>query len=115
MNLEDRITALRHELLEGKRVPEDESQYKKYFIEKNTQVRGYSFTVNEAAIRKARAYYGYFALVSNAKMDAITALETYRNRDLVEKAFGNLKEKLNLRRMLVSSEQNLSGKLSSSL
>lgn len=111
MNLEDRITALRHELLEGKRVPEDESQYKKYFIEKNTQVRGYSVTVNEAAIRKARAYYGYFALVSNAKMDAITALETYRNRDLVEKAFGNLKEKLNLRRMLVSSEQSLSGKL----
>ena len=44
-------------------------------------------------------------------MDAITALETYRNRDLVEKAFGNLKEKLNLRRTLVSSETSLSGKL----
>ena len=44
-------------------------------------------------------------------MDAITALETYRNRDLVEKAFGNLKEKLNLRRALVSSETGLSGKL----
>ena len=44
-------------------------------------------------------------------MDAITALETYRNRDLVEKAFGNLKEKLNLRRALVSSETSLSGKL----
>ena len=55
--------------------------------------------------------YGYFALVSNVKMDAITALETYRNRDLVEKAFGNLKEKLNLRRALVSSETSLSGKL----
>ncbi len=53
----------------------------------------------------------YFALVSNVKMDAITALETYRNRDLVEKAFGNLKEKLNLRRALVSSETSLSGKL----
>ena len=44
-------------------------------------------------------------------MDAIYALETYRNRDLVEKAFGNLKERLNLRRALVSSEQSLSGKL----
>lgn len=41
----------------------------------------------------------------------ITALETYRNRDLVEKAFGNLKEKLNLRRALVSSETSLRGKL----
>ena len=39
----------------------------------------------------------FFALISNAKRDAITALETYRNRDLVEKDFVNLKERLNLR------------------
>ena len=109
--LEDKITALRHELLDGKRVPEHEAQYKKYFIEKETPIRGRSATVNDDVVRKARTYYGYFALVSNAKMDAITALETYRNRDLVEKAFGNLKERLNLRRTLVSSETSLSGKL----
>ena len=109
--LEDKITALRHELLDGKRVPEHEAQYKKYFIEKETPVRGRTVTVNDEAVGKARTYYGYFALVSNAKMDAITALETYRNRDLVEKAFGNLKERLNLRRTLVSSETSLSGKL----
>ena len=109
--LEDKITALRHELLDGKRVPEHEDQYKKYFIEKETPIRGRSVTVNDDIVRKARTYYGYFALVSNAKMDAITALETYRNRDLVEKAFGNLKERLNLRRTLVSSETSLSGKL----
>ena len=44
-------------------------------------------------------------------MDSITALETYRNKDVVEKAFGNLKERLNMRRLLVSSEQSLDGKL----
>ena len=44
-------------------------------------------------------------------MDAITALEIYRNKDVVEKAFGNLKERLNMRRALVSSEQSLDGKL----
>ena len=44
-------------------------------------------------------------------MDAITALELYRNKDVVEKAFGNLKERLNMRRTLVSSEQSLEGKL----
>ena len=109
--LEDRITALRHELLNGKRVPEHEAQYRKYFFEKDTPVRGYTVTVNDDAVRENRNYYGYFALVSNAKMDAITALEIYRNRDMVEKAFGNLKERLNLRRTLVSSETSLSGKL----
>ena len=44
-------------------------------------------------------------------MSAITALEIYRNKDLVEKAFGDLKERLNMRRTLVSSEQSLDGKL----
>ena len=44
-------------------------------------------------------------------MDALTALELYRTKDVVEKAFGNLKERLNMRRELVSSEQSLNGKL----
>jgi len=38
-------------------------------------------------------------------------LEIYRQKDLVEKAFDNLKERLNLRRLAVSSEQSLDGKL----
>ncbi|MFZ2258150.1 MAG: transposase, partial [Clostridiaceae bacterium] len=38
-------------------------------------------------------------------------LTLYRNKDLVEKAFGNIKERLNLRRLLVSSEKSLDGKL----
>ena len=43
-------------------------------------------------------------------MDAITALKLYSNKDVVEKAFGNLKERLNMRRTLVSLEQSLEGK-----
>ena len=39
------------------------------------------------------------------------ALDLYRNKDMVEKAFGNLKERLNMRRVLVSSERSLDGKL----
>ena len=44
-------------------------------------------------------------------MGSISALTLYRNKDVVEKAFGNLKERLNFRRTLVSSEQSLNGKL----
>ena len=62
-------------------------------------------------VAKAKRYFGFFALVSNETMGAITALELYRNKDLVEKAFGNLKERLNMRRTLVSSEHSLEGKL----
>ena len=59
----------------------------------------------------AKRNYGYFALVSNDIKDAVKALEVYRNKDLVEKAFDNLKDRLNMRRMAVSSEQSLGGKL----
>ena len=60
---------------------------------------------------KNKRYCGYFALLSNEKMDVITALELYRNKEHIEKAFGNIKDRLNLRRLLVSSEKSLDGKL----
>jgi transposase len=41
----------------------------------------------------------------------VKALEIYRNKDLVEKAFDNLKDRVNIRRLAVSSEQSLDGKL----
>jgi transposase len=106
-----RLMKLKQELLSGKHNPANESQYQKYFVIKSTPARGIQVSVNEDAVSKAKRYYGIFALLSNEKMDSITALELYRNKDLVEKAFGNLKERLNLRRTLVSSEQSLNGKI----
>jgi len=74
-------------------------------------VRGTKVIAKEEVLAEAKRNYGYFALLSNEVRDAIKALEIYRNKDLVEKAFHNLKERLNLRRMAVSSEQSLDGKL----
>jgi len=110
-NYDKNLFALRRELESGNRKPEHENQYSKYFEIKTTPSRGIKATVKEDAVMKAKRYYGFFVLLTNEKMDAITALETYRNKDVVEKAFGNLKERLNMRRTLVSSEQGLDGKL----
>ena len=44
-------------------------------------------------------------------MDAFTALHIYRMKDIVEKAFGNIKDRLNMRRLLAKSEKNLDGKI----
>ena len=106
-----KLMRLKSELISGNTRTEHEKSYKAYFTVKTTPVRGTRVTVNEDAVKKAKRYYGYFALLSNDKMDSISALELYRNKDLVEKAFGNLKERLNFRRTLVSSEQSLTGKL----
>jgi len=106
-----KLVALRRELESGKRIPEHEKLYQKYFETKTTAKRGTKVTVNQEAVNKAKRYYGFFALMTNETMDAVTALELYRNKDVTEKAFGNLKERLNMRRTLVSSEQSLDGKL----
>jgi transposase len=65
----------------------------------------------DEALLEAKRNYGYFALVRNEIKEPVLALEIYRNKDRVEKAFDNLKERLNLPRMAVSSEQSFDGKL----
>ena len=72
---------------------------------------GLVLEVKEEVVNEVKRYYGFFVLISNETMNSIEALEIYRNKDVVEKAFGNLKERLNMRRLLVSSERNLDGKL----
>jgi len=110
-NFDRRLITLKQELESGKRVPEHEALYQQYFIVKTTPSRGTHVQVNDGSVNQTKRYYGFFALITNEAMDAVTALELYRNKDVVEKAFGNLKERLNMRRTLVSSEQSLEGKL----
>lgn len=109
--LTKKLLAWQKELQEGKRKPEHAKQYEKYFQTYETPVRGMKVVAKQAAIDEAKKNYGYFALISNEIKDPIEALDIYRNKDMVEKAFGNLKERLSLRRMLVSSEHSLEGKL----
>lgn len=105
------LLAWQKELLEDKRKPEHAKQYEKYFQVYETPVKGMKIVAKQAAIDEAKKNYGYFALISNEVKDPVEALDLYRNKDMVEKAFGNLKERLSLRRLLVSSEHSLDGKL----
>jgi hypothetical protein len=105
------LLALQKELQSGEKKPENSKLYDKYFEIHETPARGITLIARQGAIDEARKNYGYFALVSNEIKDPIKALDVYRNKDLVEKAFGNLKERLSMRRLLVSSEQSLDGKM----
>lgn len=109
--LNRKLDTLKEELLSGKRVPEHEKDYRKYFEVKETPKRGISLSYKQEAIDSARERYGFFVLISNEVKDPVTALSLYRMRDVIEKAFWNIKERLNLRRTLTSSESSLEGKL----
>lgn len=106
-----RMTALSQELLSGKRKAEHEKDYGKYFEVKQTPVRGIRVKAKQKAMDHARSRFGYFVLLSNEIKSPEMALEIYRNKDVVEKAFGNIKERLSCKRMLVSSDASLEGKL----
>lgn len=74
-------------------------------------MRGVRVVVKDEVCKEAKKLYGYFVLLSNDVKDATEALQIYRSKDVVEKAFGNIKERLSGRRMLVSSDASLEGKL----
>lgn len=99
------------EIRSGHRNPEHEKAYAKYFVLHETPARRLKISYKEDAIRQAERDYGYFVLMTNGIKDPVEALRTYRLRDLIEKSFGNLKERLDMRRMSVSSEENFEGKL----
>ena len=85
--------------------------YDKYFTVKETPKRGRKIAPKEEAMDEQNKNHGYFALLSNEVKDPYEALSLYRSKEIVEKAFGNLKERLNFRRMQISSELSLNGKL----
>jgi len=105
------LDSLEEELRSGKHDPEHENLYRKFYEVTTTPVRGVTIMPKQDAIDLAERDYGYFALISNDIKEPMEALKLYRSKDLVEKAFGNLKERLNMRRTAVWSEQNLEGKL----
>jgi transposase len=62
-------------------------------------------------IKEKRRYFGFFVLLSDIEEETWEALYIYRRKDLAEKGFNNIKDILNCRRTLVSSERSLDGKL----
>jgi hypothetical protein len=111
VDMNDHLTRLQNDLIQGTRREYCAKEYDKYFTVTETPKRGRKVEAKQEAMLEAARNYGYFALLSNDVKDPFEALSLYRSKDIVEKAFGNLKERLNFRRMQVSSELSLNGKL----
>ena len=110
-DMNEYLTSLHRNLVENTRKEYRMKDYEKYFEVSQTPVRGRKIRPKEEAMQQAARNYGYFALLSNEVKDPFEALSLYRSKDIVEKGFGNLKDRLNFRRMQVSSELSLNGKL----
>jgi transposase len=85
-----------------------ERLYERYF----KRTRGGKFVGREEIIEAERARFGYFALLSNdATLSAKDALATYRAKDMIEKAFSDIKGRLDFRTPKVENTETLRGKL----
>ena len=111
MRLNKLLDNLEEELRSGKRKEENAKSDAKYFYIAETPVRGMRITPLQSAIDAARKNFGFFVLLSNGVKDPVEALRIYRTKDMIEKAFNDLKDRLNMRQTSVSSEENMEGKL----
>lgn len=111
LSFNEKLNERYNEIVTNKRESSHEAFYKKYFIISNDTNETLTVEYNIEEITAHKRYFGYFALLSNTNLSAVEVIGLYRNKDVIEKSFGNLKEKLNFRRTLVSSEHSLNGKL----
>lgn len=108
----DRMNQWENELRSNKMIEDHQKYYDQYFLVKETPKRGKQISYNQSAIdayKKNAA--GYLVLLSNDIKDPIEALKAYRNKDVVEKGFDNLKNRLDIKRLRVHLEASMKGRL----
>jgi transposase len=88
-------------------LPEDIKRINSYcIIDDKGDIKTDSVLINEK-LKK----FGFFYLLSNTKLNISEVLEIYRNKDIVEKSFNNIKNSLGGRRPQVHSIENFEGSL----
>ncbi|MDR1943551.1 MAG: transposase [Synergistaceae bacterium] len=103
---------LEEELASGWLIPEYEKFYARYYeILNNHPERRLSITQKQDAVAGDRKNYGYFAFISNDIKEPLQALDVYCAKSMIETAFGNIKERVNMRRTSEYSEENIEGRL----
>ena len=107
-----RLAQCRQELEAGQTIRSHEHDYEAFFIVKETPKRGRKVMINEEAVKAHRhSRAGWFVLGTNDIKDPVTALEVYHSRDRVEKAFENLKNSKDMKRLRVHSAKAMEGRL----
>lgn len=86
--------------------------YDKFFVISTTPKRGMKVAYNKEAVSQhVKRYVGFQALLSNKTKDPIAALRIYRNKDVVEKSFDDLKNQLDMKRLRMHSSKATDGRI----
>lgn len=107
-----RLLQYKQELESGQTDERHRNHYDAFFLVRQTPKRGLKVDFNNRAIEEHRnRYAGFFCLLTTAKMDPEEALRIYRNRDMVENCFDDLKNSLDMKRIRVHSSPVMASRL----
>jgi len=107
-----KLLTSQRELESGELVPEHEEFYQQYFTVRETPKRGRRVTVNVEAVKEHQnRYCGYYAILTNDVKDPVLALRIYRDKDVVEKCFDDLKNQLDMKRLRTHGRFSTDGRL----
>ena len=106
------LVGYKHELESDNPIKEHQNAYSTFFIIKTSPKRGKKISYNMDAVNQYIARYtGFQALLSNGIKDPIEALQIYRDKDVVEKCFDDLKNQLDMKRLRMHSSATVDGRL----
>ena len=95
VRFDEQILDWEAELVSQQLVSAHEEAYARFFTVKTTLKRGRRVTRNSEVIQAARRrYVGFTAILTTRYKDAVETLHVYREKDVVEKCFDDLKNTL---------------------
>jgi transposase len=108
----EKLVRYKGELESGNLTAENQEAYDEFFVVKTTPKRGMKISYNTEAISQyISRYAGFQAILSNNIKEPVKALQIYRDKDVVEKCFDDLKNQLDMKRLRMHSSAAVDGRL----
>lgn len=108
----EELVGYKQELESGNLVNAHQEAYDTFFTIKTTPKRGMQVSYNEQAVNQyIKRYAGFQALLTNGIKDPVVSLQIYRDKDVVEKCFDDLKNQLDMKRLRMHSSATVDGRL----
>jgi transposase len=102
----------KQELDSGKPTAEHQDIYDEFFVISATPVRGKKVSYNTEAVNKhINRYAAFQVLLTTRFKEPLEALQVYRDKDVVEKCFDDLKNVLDLKRLRMHTIETVDGRL----
>lgn len=108
----EELMGYKKELESGKPIVSHQEAYDTFLIVKTTPKRGMKISFNMVAVSQyINRYAGFQALLSNGIKDPLEALQIYRDKDVVEKCFDDLKNQIDMKRLRMHNSATVDGRL----